>query len=92
MIRFKMFSIKREIIDFFSQTQSEITNEEEKRARFKKDNIRRRHNFLPMVVEVIKQMAAQGKLVPAVEKVKLRVYPANSNCNTLGRRAYKSSY
>lgn len=59
-----------------SQTQSEITNEEEKRARFKKDNIRRRHNFLPMVVEVIKQMAAQGKLVTAVEKAEERTKAA----------------
>ena len=54
---------------YFSLTEVEISNEEEKRTRFKKDNIRRRHNFLPLVVEVIKQMAAQGKLVPAVEKV-----------------------
>lgn len=58
------------------ETEAEIKTEEEKRARWAKDNIRRRHNFLPMVVEVIKQMAAQGKLLPAVDKAEERTKAA----------------
>ena len=70
MVRWAIYDVTVQMYKFvFSLTEVEISNEEEKRARFKKDNIRRRHNFLPLVVEVIKQMAAQGKLVPAVEKV-----------------------
>ena len=53
----------------FSQTEEEIKNETDKRARWAKDNIRRRHNFLPLVMEIIKQMASQKSLVPAVTKV-----------------------
>ena len=53
---------------YFSQTKDEIKSEEEKRARFNKDNIRRRHNFLPLVVEIIKQMASEKKLVSAVDR------------------------
>ena len=52
-----------------SQTEEEIKNETDKRARWAKDNIRRRHNFLPLVMEIIKQMASQKSLVPAVTKV-----------------------
>jgi len=51
-----------------SETQRDISNEVEKRLRFTKDNIRRRHNFLPLVIEVIKSMAAEGKLTDAVNK------------------------
>ena len=56
--------------DIFSQTEEEIKNETDKRARWAKDNIRRRHNFLPLVMEIIKQMASQKSLVPAVTKVR----------------------
>ena len=47
----------------------EIEAEKEKRLDWDKDNARRKHNFMPMVVEIIKQMAAKGTLVSQVEKV-----------------------
>lgn len=59
-----------------SQTKDEIKSEEEKRARFNRDNIRRRHNFLPLVVEIIKQMASEKKLVSAVDKAQERTQAA----------------
>ena len=47
----------------------EIETEKEKRLTWDKDNARRKHNFMPMVVEMLKQMAEKGNLVSQVEKV-----------------------
>ena len=47
----------------------EIETEKEKRLNWDKDNARRKHNFMPMVVEVLKLMASNGTLVSQVEKV-----------------------
>ena len=49
----------------------EIETEKEKRHTWDKDNARRKHNFMPMVVEMLKQMAAKGNLVSQVEKVNI---------------------
>jgi len=59
-----------------NQTEEEIKNETDKRARWAKDNIRRRHNFLPLVMEIIRQMANQKSLVPAVTKAEERTKAA----------------
>lgn len=53
----------------FSQIQMQIEAEKEKRLNWDKDNARRKHNFMPMVVELLKQMATKGTLVSQVEKV-----------------------
>jgi len=51
-----------------SQLKEDIANEKSKRAQWEKDNVRRRHNWMPFVVEIVKQMAQQKLLCPAVEK------------------------
>ena len=33
------------------------------------ENIRRKHNYLPLIMELLKVLAKQGNLVPLVEKV-----------------------
>lgn len=35
------------------------------------ENIRRKHNYLPLIMELLKVLAKQGNLVPLVEKVRL---------------------
>ncbi|XP_063244882.1 ubiquitin carboxyl-terminal hydrolase isozyme L5 [Bacillus rossius redtenbacheri] len=57
--------------------QSEITklqllikHEEAKMARYKVENIRRKHNYLPLIVEILKLLAKDGKLLPLYEKAK----------------------
>ena len=63
--------LKKKLIKFFvSQLKEDIANEKSKRAQWEKDNVRRRHNWMPFVVEIVKQMAQQKLLCPAVEKVK----------------------
>lgn len=59
--------------------QSEITRlkmlieeEENKRAQYRIENIRRKHNYLPLIVEILKILAKEGKLLPLYEKAKER--------------------
>lgn len=47
-----------------------IADEENKIKRYKLENIRRRHNYLPIIMEVLKTLASQGKLVELVNKAK----------------------
>jgi ubiquitin carboxyl-terminal hydrolase L5 len=48
--------------------QAVIAEEEEKRRRYKIENVRRRHNYIPFIVELLKILAREGKLVPLTEK------------------------
>ena len=35
------------------------------------ENVRRKHNYLPLIMELLKILAKRGELVPLVEKVQL---------------------
>ena len=37
---------------------------------WKKENIRRRHNYLPFIVEMLKSLGEQGQLLEVYEKAK----------------------
>lgn len=43
-----------------------------KKKRYKIENIRRKHNYLPLIVELLKMLAEQGQLLPIYEKAKQR--------------------
>lgn len=47
-----------------------IAREEEKRRTFKVENIRRQHNYLPFIVELLKILARKGELNEITEKAK----------------------
>lgn len=47
-----------------------ISEEEAKMARYKAENIRRKHNYLPLIIEILKQLGEQGKLVESYDKAK----------------------
>jgi len=47
--------------------QTMILDEEEKMKRYTVENNRRRHNYIPFIVELLKLMAKEGKLVPMVK-------------------------
>lgn len=47
--------------------QNLIEEEERKRENYRIENIRRRHNYLPFIVELLKILAAEKKLVPLVK-------------------------
>lgn len=47
-----------------------IQDEESKAQRYQVENIRRKHNYLPFIMEMLKILAQEGKLVNLVEKAK----------------------
>lgn len=49
-----------------------IEDEVAKRKRYKVENIRRKHNYLPLIVELLKILAQNGELLPLYEKAKQR--------------------
>lgn len=49
-----------------------VEDEVLKKKRYKVENIRRKHNYLPLIVELLKMLAEQGKLLPIYEKAKAR--------------------
>ncbi|KAK0149143.1 Ubiquitin carboxyl-terminal hydrolase isozyme L5 [Merluccius polli] len=62
---------------FLSSIQSEIAKyqllieeENQKLKRYKVENIRRKHNYLPFIMELLKTLAEYQQLIPLVEKAK----------------------
>ena len=47
-----------------------IQEEEQKRHRYRTENIRRRHNYLPLIMEILKSLGQEGKLTELLEKAK----------------------
>uniref|UniRef100_A0A0N4Z5X3 Ubiquitin carboxyl-terminal hydrolase n=1 Tax=Parastrongyloides trichosuri TaxID=131310 RepID=A0A0N4Z5X3_PARTI len=49
------------------EIERSIKMELEKRERIRKDNIRRRHNYIPFLMELLKILGKDNKLVPLIE-------------------------
>lgn len=49
-----------------------IEEEEIKNKQYQMENIRRKHNYLPLIVEILKILAKEGQLLPLYEKAKER--------------------
>lgn len=49
-----------------------IEDDVAKKKRYRIENIRRKHNYLPLIVELLKMLAEQGQLLPIYEKAKQR--------------------
>lgn len=47
-----------------------IEEEERKRKRYQVESVRRKHNYLPLIVEMLKVLAKEGQLLPLYEKAK----------------------
>merc|ERR1712072_1093193 len=47
-----------------------LADEENKRAKWKVENIRRRHNYLPLIMELLRSLANRGELLPIYNKAK----------------------
>lgn len=53
-----------------SQLQMLVAEEERKMKKYKVENIRRKHNYLPFIMELLKILSEKGQLLPLVEKAK----------------------
>jgi len=47
-----------------------LAEEENKRSKWKTENIRRRHNYLPLIMELLRSLASRGELLPIYNKAK----------------------
>merc|ERR1712112_703054 len=47
-----------------------LAEEENKRMKWKQENIRRRHNYLPLIMEMLRSLASRGELLPIYNKAK----------------------
>ena len=47
-----------------------LEEEEGKRRRWKVENIRRKHNYLPLIINMMKILAEEGKLMPIYQAAK----------------------
>uniref|UniRef100_A0A914W8Q5 Ubiquitin carboxyl-terminal hydrolase n=1 Tax=Plectus sambesii TaxID=2011161 RepID=A0A914W8Q5_9BILA len=59
-----------EVAEEMYRLQTLIAEEDERADQFKKENVRRRHNYIPFIVELLKILAKEGKLVPLVRQAK----------------------
>lgn len=48
---------------------------------FQIENVRRKHNYLPFIVELLKMLAEQGQLLPIYEKAKQRAIEREQQAN-----------
>lgn len=55
-----------------ARLQGLIEDDKSKKKQYKIENIRRKHNYLPLIVELLKMLAEQGQLLPIYEKAKQR--------------------
>ncbi|XP_042910819.1 ubiquitin carboxyl-terminal hydrolase isozyme L5 [Parasteatoda tepidariorum] len=62
-----------ETLDEVNKIHMLIAEEELKQKRYKVENIRRKHNYLPLIMELLKILAEEGKLVPLINAAKQKV-------------------
>ena len=58
--------------------EAEIASEDAKAARWKQENVRRRHNYVPFLVNLLKELAAAKKLKPLIDAAKAKQKPAGA--------------
>lgn len=53
-----------------AEMRMRMSEEEEQRKKWRKENIRRRHNYLPFIVELLKSLASTEQLLPVYQKAR----------------------
>ena len=61
--------------------QELIEEEIRKSKRYQIENVRRKHNYLPLIMELLKVLAKEGKLVSLYQKAKERAIEKESKRN-----------
>ncbi|XP_002119457.1 ubiquitin carboxyl-terminal hydrolase isozyme L5-like [Ciona intestinalis] len=63
------------LMESLEQCKCLLNDETQKRQRNQVENIRRKHNYLPFIIEMIRILAAEEKLLPLIEHAKEKVKP-----------------
>lgn len=53
-----------------AELQRQLDLEEQKRARWKAENVRRKHNYVPFIINLLREFAAKQQLLPLLEAAK----------------------
>lgn len=67
-----------------------IDEEESKMKRYQVENIRRKHNYLPLIMELLKILAETGQLEPLMEKAKQKAEERQQKKEKLATTATKA--
>eukprot|EP00301_Raphidiophrys_heterophryoidea_P000420 c10208_g1_i3.p1 GENE.c10208_g1_i3~~c10208_g1_i3.p1 ORF type:complete len:177 (-),score=47.14 c10208_g1_i3:108-638(-) len=59
-----------EVESSIAELTAAIFAEDQKREKWKNENVRRKHNYVPFVINLLKVLAEQGQLQPLVDKAK----------------------
>ncbi|KAG5677277.1 hypothetical protein PVAND_007047 [Polypedilum vanderplanki] len=62
-----------------TKLRMQIEDETMKRKRYRIENIRRKHNYLPLIVELLRILGEKGQLMPLYEKAKQRAIERESS-------------
>lgn len=54
------------------ELEDKIAAEVEKRKMYATESVRRKHNYIPLILEAVRMMASRGKLGPVVEEAKTK--------------------
>lgn len=57
-----------ELAQAVAQLEAEVAAEQRKRAEWAKENVRRKHNYIPLIVQLLKALAEKKQLEPLVQQ------------------------
>merc|ERR1712216_879008 len=72
-----------EVMSKIEELEVNIKTEDDKFAAWKQENIRRKHNYIPFVMALMKVLAERGQLQPMVTKAKAKADEAAESAKEL---------
>jgi ubiquitin carboxyl-terminal hydrolase L5 len=77
----ELFLLLATLNEELAGVRSKIRLEEDKFAQWRVENVRRKHNYIPFILNFIKLLASKNELMPLVDQAKQKL-PRNGNGNS----------